>query len=36
MKNLVNFDANSDKTENLHFDVLSVVYKVLAKQVQKS
>ena len=30
MRNLVNFDASSDKSENLHFDVLllSKVYYV--------
>ena len=38
MRNLVNFDASSGKSENLHFDVLplSIAYKVLAKKVQKN
>ena len=38
MMNLVNFDASSGKSENLHFDVplLSIAYKVSAKKVQKS
>ena len=38
MTNLVNFNASSDKSENLHFDVLllSIVYKVSTKKVQKS
>ena len=38
MTNLVNFNASSDKSENLHFDglLLSIVYKVSAKKVQKS
>ena len=37
MWNLVNFNANSGKSENLHFDVLllSVAYKVSAKNIQK-
>ena len=37
MRNLVNFNASSGKSENLHFDVLllSIAYKVLAKKVQK-
>ena len=37
MKNLVNFNASSDKSENLHLDVLllSIAYKVSAKKVQK-
>ena len=36
MRNLVNFNASSGKSENLHFDVLllSTVYKVSAKKVQ--
>ena len=36
--NLVNFNANSGKSENLHFDALylSIAYKVSAKKVQKS
>ena len=38
MRNLVNFNASSGKSENLHFDVLllSTVYKVSAKKVQKN
>ena len=38
MRNLVNFNASSGKSENLHFDVLllSIAYKVSAKKVQKS
>ena len=38
MRNLVNFNASSSKSENLHFDVLllSIAYKVSAKKVQKS
>ena len=34
MKNLVNFNASSGKSENLHFDVplLSVAYKISAKK----
>ena len=38
MRNLVNFNASSDKSENLHFDVLllSTAYKISAKKVQKS
>ena len=38
MTNLVNFNASSDKSEHLHFDVLllSIVYKVSTKKVQKS
>ena len=38
MMNLVNVNASSGKSENLHFDVLrlSIAYKVLAKKVQKS
>ena len=37
MKNLLNFNASSDKFENLHLDVLllSIAYKVSAKKVQK-
>ena len=37
MRNLVNFNASSGKSENLHFDLLllSIAYKVLAKKVQK-
>ena len=38
MTNLVNFNASSGKSENLHFDVLllSIAYKVSAKRVRKS
>ena len=38
MRNLVNFNASSGKSENLRFDVLllSTVYKVSAKKVQKN
>ena len=38
MKNLVNFNASSGKSENLHFDVLllSIACKVLPKNVQKN
>ena len=38
MNNLVNFNASSGKTENLHFDVLllSIAYNVSAKKVQKN
>ena len=38
MKNLVNFNVSSGKSENLHFDVLllSIAYKVSAKKVQKN
>ena len=34
MKNLVNFNASSGESENLHFDVplLSIAYKVSAKK----
>ena len=37
MKNLLNFNASSDKFENLHLDVLllSIAYKVSAKKVHK-
>ena len=33
VRNLVNFNLSSDKSENLHFDVLllSIAYKVSAK-----
>ena len=36
--NLVNFNMNIGKSENLHFDVLLllIAYKVSAKKVQKS
>ena len=38
MTNLVNFNASSGKSENLHFDVLllSSIYKVSATKAQKS
>ena len=38
MTNLVNFNASSGKSENLHFDVLllSMAYQISAKKVQKS
>ena len=38
MRNLVNFNASSVKSKNLHFDLLlfSIVYKVSAKRVQKN
>ena len=38
MTNLVNFNATSGKSENMHFDVqlLSIAYKVSAKKVRKS
>ena len=38
MRNLVNFNASSGKSENSHFDVLllSIVYYVSAKKVQRS
>ena len=38
MTNLVNFNASSGKSENLHFDMLllSIAYKVSGKKVQKS
>ena len=37
-RNLVNFHASSQKSENLHSDrdLLSIVYKVSAEKVQKS
>ena len=36
--NLVNVNASSSKSENLHFDVLllAIAYKVSAKKVQKN
>ena len=36
IRNLVNFNVSSGKSENLHFDalLLSTAYKVLAKKVQ--
>ena len=38
MTNLVNFNATSGKSENMHFDVqlLSIAYKVSVKKVRKS
>ena len=35
MKNLINFNASSDKTKNLHFDVLLlfIVCKVSTKKI---
>ena len=38
IRNLVNFNASSGKSENLQFDVLllSIAYKVLTKKVQKN
>ena len=38
MRNLVNFNASSGKSKNLHFDVLflSIACKVSAKKVQKN
>ena len=38
LRNLVNFNASSDKSENLRFDVLflSTAYKVSAKKEQKN
>ena len=38
MRNLVNLNASTGKSENLHFDVLrlSIAYKVSAKNVQKN
>ena len=38
IRNLVNFHASSQKSENLHFDwlLLSSAYKGLDKKVQKS
>ena len=38
IRSLVNFNASSGKSENLHFDVLllSIAYKVSAKKVQQS
>ena len=37
MRNLVNFDVSSGKSENLHFDVLLllIVYEVLVKKSQE-
>ena len=38
VRNLVNFNLSSDKSENLHFEVLlvSTAYKVSAEKVQKN
>ena len=38
IRNLVNVNSSSGKSENLHFDVLllSMAYKVSAKKVQKN
>ena len=38
IRNLVNFNASSDKFENLHFDVLllSIAYKVSTKKLQRN
>ena len=38
MRDLVNFNVTSGKSESLHLNVLlfSIVYKVLAKKVQKN
>ena len=38
MRNLVNINVSSGKSENLHYDVLifSISYKGLAKKVQKN
>ena len=38
MRNLVNFDVSSGKSENLHFGVLLllIAYEVSAKKVQKN
>ena len=38
MRNLVTFNESSDKSENLHFNVLllSIAYKVSARKVQKN
>ena len=38
MRNFVNFNESSSKSENLHFDVLllSIAYKVSAKKVQNN
>ena len=38
IRNLVNFHASSQKSENLHFDgfILSKAYNVLDEKVQKS
>ena len=38
IRNLMNYNASSGRSENLHFDVLllSIAYKVSAKKVQKN
>ena len=38
MRNLVNFNVTSGKSESLHFDVLlfSITFKVSAKNIQKN
>ena len=38
MKNMVNFNANTGKSENLHFDILILlkVHYISAKKVQTS
>ena len=38
MRNFVNFNVRSGKSENLHFDVLllSIAYKVSAEKVQNN
>ena len=38
MRNLMNLNASSGKSQNLHFDMLllSIAYKVSAKKVQKN
>ena len=38
MRNLVNFNASSGKSENSHFDVLllSITYKISTKKVQNN
>ena len=38
IKNLVNFNVSSGRSENLHFDVLlfSIAYKVSAKKEKKN
>ena len=38
IRNLVNFNVTSDKSQSLHFHVLlfSIAYKVSAKKVQKN
>ena len=36
MRNLVNFNASTCKSENLHVIILSIAYKVSAKKLQKN